>query len=129
MQTKSVDGGRRGGLTGPVTLGLVSLGLGATAILAPGATARLLGAPRGKRTETTLRAVGAREVGVGVGLLRGGSPSRWTWLRVVGDMMDVALLARAFGLRGANARRLLGAVAFIGGVLVLDTVAASRKQR
>jgi hypothetical protein len=99
--------------------------LGATALCAPFSTARLLGAP--PSAALTLRAVGLREIGVGVGLLKTRRPDVWTWMRVAGDVMDVTLLLSALGARRARPQRLAGSVAVIGAVLAVDLIAALRR--
>lgn len=112
------------------TLGWLSLGLGAAAILAPFATARLLGVPSSRSTKRALQAVGVRELGVGTGLLATRRfPATWTWLRVAGDAIDLALLANAAEARRSRPKRVAGSMAAISGVLALDTLAAAAQSR
>lgn len=112
------------------TLGWLSLGLGAAAILAPAATARLLGVRNSRATRRTLRAVGVRELGVGTGLLSTRrAPATWTWLRVAGDAVDLALLSAAARSRGSRQKRVAGSMAAISGVLALDALAAAAQPR
>jgi hypothetical protein len=120
-----LDGSRMSTLR-PKVLGWMSIALGAAAIAMPAATARLIGARRGRTTTTLLRGVGARELGVGVGLLAGKRPAAGTlWLRVLGDALDLSLLFGAMATPRAKRERLLGAVGVIAGVTLLDFVAAS----
>jgi hypothetical protein len=92
---------------------MTSLGLGASELLAPDGVARIAGVRPTTRTRKVIRALGARECGHGAAVLAG-SP-RLVWTRAVGDVLDVALLLKGLGGRGANRRR--GAVAL--GVLAL----------
>jgi hypothetical protein len=88
-------------------LGVTSLGLGTTELVAPDAVARLAGVRSTPTTRRVLRALGAREVGHGAAVLAG-SP-RLVWTRTVGDVLDVALLVK--GLAGAGSDRRRGALA------------------
>jgi hypothetical protein len=110
-------------------LGWLSLALGATALCAPLPTARLLGLPVSARSTFTLRAVGVREIGVGLGLLKSQRSDVWTWLRVAGDVMDVSLLLGGLAARRSRRRRLAAAVGVIGAVLAIDAIAAVRRTR
>jgi hypothetical protein len=114
----------------PTALGWLSIALGATAIATPSATARLIGAPLSKTTRMVLRGVGAREVGVGIGLLSGKRPSAgMTWLRVLGDALDLSLLVGAMGARRSNRQRLVGAVGTIAAIGLVDLAAAIMQTR
>jgi hypothetical protein len=113
--------------SGTNALGWLSLALGATALCAPASTARLLGAPLSPRSARTLRAVGLREIAVGVGLLKSKRPTAWTWMRVAGDVMDMTLLLSALGARRSRPQRLAGSVAVIGAVLAVDVIASMRR--
>lgn len=107
------------------TLGWLSVALGATAIAMPTATARLIGAPLSKTTRLLLRGVGAREIGVGVGLLSGKrSPAAMTWLRVLGDAMDLSLIVGAMAARRSKRQRLAGAVGTVAAIGLVDLAAA-----
>jgi hypothetical protein len=114
----------------PKVLGWLSIALGATALATPSATARLIGAPLSKTTRNVLRGVGAREIGVGVGLLSGKQPAAGlTWLRVLGDAIDLSLLAGAMAARRSNRQRLLGAVGTIAAIGLVDLAAAVMQTR
>lgn len=109
----------------PTALGWLSIALGTTALAMPTITARTMGAPMSKKTTAVLRGVGARELGVGLGLLsRKQSAAGMTWLRVVGDVMDLSLLVAAMTARRSRRERLLRAVGVIAGVALLDLAAA-----
>lgn len=79
-------------------LGVASLGLGLSEVLAPGKVAALAGIDDSQRTRTVTRALGIRECGHGAALLLG-SP-KLVWTRVAGDALDIALLVT--GLRRSN---------------------------
>ncbi|OFJ55110.1 malate dehydrogenase [Mycolicibacterium grossiae] len=91
-------------------LGFASLGLGASELLAPDAVASLAGVRPTGRTRTVIRALGARECAHGAAVLAG-SPTL-VWTRVLGDVLDVALLLKGLAGRGADKRR--GAIALAG---------------
>ncbi|HEY3493467.1 MAG TPA: hypothetical protein VGK73_02225 [Polyangiaceae bacterium] len=111
-------------------LGLLSLGLGAAALARPRATARLIGTPRSWAARTVLRAVGLREIAVGAGLFASQTtPRAWKWLRVAGDVMDLALLFGSFGKWRANKTRLAVAAVAVGTIAALDVLAAARSDR
>ncbi|MCI4061059.1 hypothetical protein MRQ36_00135 [Micromonospora sp. R77] len=83
-----LDGSARSGAL-PRTLGLVSLALGAGALLAPDLVARWTGLDDSREARALLPAIGLRELAPAAGLLRGGTPAggrgagsagtRWTW--------------------------------------------------
>ncbi len=114
----------------PAALGWLSIALGTTAVAMPSITARMIGAPQSSTTKAVLRGVGARELGVGLGLLtRKSSSAGLTWLRVAGDVMDLSLLVAAMAGRRARRDRLWGAVGIIAGVACLDLAAAIMQAR
>ncbi len=103
-------------------LGLFSLGLGAYQVLAPGSFTSMIGLrPRPDR-DTAARAVGARELGAGAGLLASSAPAGWMWMRVAGDVMDLALLGRAMQERDTRPDRVGLAIASVMGITALDVV-------
>jgi hypothetical protein len=67
--------------------------------------------------------LGAREIATGVGILASGRPTGWLWTRVLGDVIDLAVLGRS--LRGSRRytrrSRLLGSIAAIAIVAALAT--------
>jgi len=114
----------------PKVLGWLSIALGTAAVATPFATARLIGAPTSKNTRLLLRGVGMREIGVGVGLLAGKqSSAKLTWLRVLGDAMDLSLLCAAMGARRAKRERLLGTLGAIAAIGAVDLAAAIMQTR
>jgi uncharacterized membrane protein len=110
-------------------LGVFSVGLGLTEILAPQGVARAIGVDDDEGNRNTMRAVGFREIATGVGLLTRQRPARFAWGRVTGDAMDLALLGRALGSRRNDHRRLAVATAAVAGVTILDIVASQRLSR
>jgi len=105
------------------TLGWFSLGLGLAQLLAPGAISRLIGCRDDERQRTVMRAIGLREVAVGVGLLTQGHPG-WLWARTVGDILDLALLGNAATSRSARANRIAAASAGVVGIAWMDAQSA-----
>ena len=105
-------------------LGWFGIALGILEVLAPRRTAALMGTPR--RSTNTLAALGAREIASGVGILASGRPTGWLWSRVLGDVIDLAVLGRS--LRGAHRRtrrmRLLGSIGAVVAVAALDVLTA-----
>lgn len=121
-------------------LGMFSMGLGLTQLLAPD----WLGARTGTGQHRTLmRALGTRELASGIGALRSTPRPFALWARVAGDVMDLALLTGA--LRRAASRpfwsrwtpfsmasrawrrtRIIGSLAMVAGVTVADLIAARR---
>ncbi|MEV4813767.1 SRPBCC family protein [Micromonospora avicenniae] len=109
----------------PRALGWVSLALGATAVAAPGRLARLTGVDDSPAARTVIPAVGARELGHGLGLVAGRRLSAWTWTRVAGDAMDLGLLGQAMADRcGERRRRIALTTAVVAGITALDLLAA-----
>jgi uncharacterized membrane protein len=73
-----------------------------------------------------LRLIGFREIASGVGILSERRPVGWLWLRVAGDIMDLALLGMAFTQRRADPTRLAAATAAVVGVTALDIRCSQR---
>lgn len=100
-------------------LGWFSIGLGLAEIIAP----KRMGKAIGLKHHQILPFLGVREITSGIGILtqqehrkRGG----WVFSRVVGDMMDLAVLGAAFGGSPHKKARLAAATAAVAGVTVLD---------
>ena len=103
-------------------LGLFSIGLGLTELVATKALARFLGM-RGK--ETLIRSYGARELVSGLGILLAGDPTPWVWSRVVGDALDLGTLAFECEDEDEGDRdHLFKAIAAVAGVTALDLYSA-----
>ncbi|PJE02216.1 MAG: cyclase [Mycobacterium sp.] len=109
-------------------LGVASLTLGLSELVAPGRIAALAGVDETPRSRAVIRALGMRECGHGAALLAG--PDQLVWTRVAGDVLDVAFLAAGV-IRRAPGRRRRGlvtaaALTAIGGA---DLYAALRTTR
>lgn len=107
-------------------LGWFSIGLGVAQILAPRAVARWVGA---KSQPGLLRALGAREIVSGVGILAQQKPRGWVWARVGGDVMDLALLGSAISDRRANRRRLTAVAGAVAAVTAVDVLCGQKLSR
>jgi uncharacterized membrane protein len=106
-------------------LGWFSIGLGLAELLAPRAMSKAVGVGR---RPGLLRALGARELASGIGILSRPRPTGWLWSRVAGDAMDLALLGLA--ARSGRRRSRLGiAAAAVAGVAALDVLASMRYSR
>jgi uncharacterized membrane protein len=104
-------------------LGWFSIGLGLTEILAPRAVAKIAGARRGNTA--LVRLLGLREVAHGVAIFaQGRRPAGALWARVVGDALDLAVLAGVFATPGTNKGLTAFATANVLGVTALDVLGA-----
>jgi uncharacterized membrane protein len=110
-------------------LGWLSLGLGAAELMAPRTVARWIGVDSGRRSHVVVRAMGAREVASGVGLLARPRPVRWAWARLAGDVMDLILLRAALARRGRRRMRVGAAAATVLGIAALDALCVQRITR
>ena len=107
-------------------LGLFSLGLGVTQLVAPRALGRMIGVGE---HPGLMRGLGVREITSGVGILSNERTAEWLWSRVAGDVMDLALLSRALDDEEGDRRRIFGAAAAVAGALLIDAYAAQRMSR
>jgi uncharacterized membrane protein len=98
-------------------LGWFSIGLGVTEMAAAGTVARWAGI---NSRRGLVRALGAREIVHGLGILSRRMPTGWVWSRVIGDAMNLAVLGKAAVSPHANRLRVAAAAAAITGVTVLD---------
>jgi hypothetical protein len=117
------------GETLATALGWFSIALGVAQLVAPDAVARLIGVRDDDRTCNTMRALGAREVSAGLGLLSVSQPAGWAWSRVAGDAMDLALLGKALAEPSSDRSRTAVATAAVLGVTALDVMCASELSR
>jgi uncharacterized membrane protein len=101
-------------------LGWFSIGLGLAQIGAPRAVARFIGVNDDDETRNTMFAIGLREITSGIGILSSSRPTGWVWSRVGGDLMDLALLGKAFNSEENDQGRLAAATAAVVGVTVVD---------
>jgi uncharacterized membrane protein len=107
-------------------MGAFSLGLGAVQIVAPGRLAKMIGIQDDDGTRAMMRAVGAREIASGVGLLTRPHPAGWMSARVAGDAMDLTLLGVAMGTNARSPGRVAAAMAAVAGVTVPDLIGSAR---
>jgi uncharacterized membrane protein len=90
----------------------------------PGAVSRLIGLKDGSTSTTVMRAVGARELAAGAGILTQSRPKFWLWSRLAGDTMDLALLGAAIADPRNDRSRLAAALVNVLGVTAADMMAA-----
>jgi uncharacterized membrane protein len=83
-------------------LGVASLCLGLSEILAPAKVAALAGVDYTNRSRPVIRALGLRECRHAAALLFG--PEKLVWTRVAGDAVDLAMLAAGVASRGRGRR-------------------------
>ncbi|MFN7140602.1 MAG: SRPBCC family protein [Limisphaerales bacterium] len=100
-----------------IGLGIFSIGLGIAQLLAPRRMCETVGM---KKNNTLMRAMGAREIASGVGILSQKKTTPWVWSRVAGDAMDLALLGVSMAAPKTNRKRLIAASAAVAGVAALD---------
>jgi len=108
-------------------LGAFSVGLGVAQVLAPGPLARAIGLPNSAGNRWCLRLAGARELTVGAGLLTQNRSTRWLWSRVLGDVMDLALLGTVLTKKRRTGVALPVAMAAVAGVTAVDVWASYRR--
>lgn len=107
-------------------LGWFSIGLGVAQITAPRRVARMIGVQDTDRNKNVMRAVGVREIAAGIGLLSDPKPTGFAISRVVGDVMDLAMLANAMSsTRNERGRTALATAAVIG-VGALDVLCSEQ---
>jgi hypothetical protein len=107
-------------------LGWFSVALGLAQLLLPRAVARAAGA--GDHAGL-VRALGAREIASGAGLLLRPTRPSFAWLRLAGDVVDLALLGRAMLAPRARRDKLALAIAAVSGVAVMDALTARELAR
>lgn len=112
-----------------LALGWLSIGLGLSAVAAPGSVVRLIGVRDDAPHREVLIAVGLREIAAGVGLLTSRTPTGWVWARAAGDMMDLSLLGAALMRDDADRDRLAVTTAVIAGITAVDVIAAQTQGR
>ena len=112
-------------------LGWASIGLGVPLTTAPGQTLDAIGVEEDDTTRAIALAVGAQEYTAAAGILALERPRPVVslWSRVAGDITHLALLGAAWNSKRTDGRRLAGAMAFVAGCAVLDTIAAVRFSR
>ncbi|MGE5539120.1 MAG: SRPBCC family protein [Gemmatimonas sp.] len=107
-------------------LGWFSLALGVALLAAPGGIARAIGAPDTKATRWTMGFVGVREIAAGAAILAEPRPTAGVWSRVVGDLMDLALVGTAAASARSSRSRLAVTFAALAGIAAVDMMCAER---
>jgi uncharacterized membrane protein len=107
-------------------LGWFSVGLGLVEIFAPRTLGRAIGVGE---HPAVMRLCGLREIVSGVGLLSQRSAAAFTWSRVAGDAMDLALLGAALRSPDAKPARVALAATAVAGVTALDVFAGQQTTR
>jgi hypothetical protein len=102
-------------------LGLLSIGLGVVAVAAPRRVSSTLGL---QADEEAVSAFGAREIASGAGLLSPVKPGPWFWMRVGGDVMDLAALGRALGKDNPRRHIAAAVAATVAAIGVIDVIMA-----
>jgi uncharacterized membrane protein len=107
-------------------LGWFSIGLGLTELLMPRRLGNAIGV--GRHTEL-LPMLGLREIASGIGILTLSDPTNAVRSRVVGDVMDLALLGAALGSGRTDRVRVAAATIAVVGVTAVDILCSVRLGR
>ena len=110
-------------------LGWFSVGLGLAQIAMPDRVAQLAGIEPTPDNVRLMRSMGMRELTSGVGILTQPMPDKWLWGRVVGDVLDLAMLGVALGGEKNQRGRTVAATLAVLGVTGLDILAAKELSR
>jgi hypothetical protein len=102
----------------------ISVGFGAWQLLAPRSFARTVGMTY---PNWLIRATGARDLGLGIGMLAKPESGGWRWARAASDVMDTGLIGAAFLMRGSDRARLAAFAGVAAGVVALDMRVAAAK--
>jgi uncharacterized membrane protein len=106
-------------------LGLFSVGLGLAQVTMPGVISRACGIDHeDDRNRTVMRLLGLREISHGLAILTNQQPAKPVWSRVIGDMLDLALLGKAFSNPRNNRAMTVFATANVLAVTALDVMCA-----
>jgi hypothetical protein len=107
-------------------LGYFSLGLGTPQTTAPSAVNRLIGVRDDAKARAWQLVVGIRELAAAAGILTQRRPVEWTWARVAGDVMDLALLRSALKHHTVHPERTMAAMGAVAGITVADVLESVR---
>lgn len=111
-------------------LSAFSLGLGTAQLAVPDRVNRLAGIRDDATARLWQRLVGVREVVAFAAIeAERPRPRRALWMRVAGDVKDLALLGHAWRHKRASAPRMAAALANVAGIAALDAYAAIRATR
>ena len=113
-------------------LGWASIGIGLAEMMMPGQVQNLLGLDDRPRHRGVLRVLGARELMHGFGILSekrpSGAMSVGLWSRVIGDVLDTALLGVA-ATKTRKPGRFAIVAAMVLGIGLADMLAAKKTSR
>src|SRR5436309_774460 len=110
-------------------MGLFSVGLGLSQVLAPGRMARCIGVRDEEQNRSLLRWIGIRELVCGIGIFSRRKPAGFMWARTAGDVMDLALLGAALDSSRTEKDRVLAATAAVAAVTALDLTGSLKLSR
>lgn len=110
-------------------LGWFSLALGLAEATMPRRVSRFIGVRDDQRTQGALTLLGLREIANGAAIFSGRLSAASLWARFAGDVIDLALLARAAMSPRVEKRRLLTATAMVAGVTAVDAMTAVQLTR
>lgn len=110
-------------------LGWLGLAAGLLRVVFPSSFSRALVPDDRLRGRARVLGGGVREIACAIGILSGRRPHVWLWGRVVGDVVDVAMLVRSLRSRKANRPKLIATMASVAGILVLDAITAATLTR
>ncbi len=103
-------------------LGWGSVGCGLGLLTFADGIGRLFGA---RRRSGLVRALGVRDVLIGMGLLTQRDPRPWLWARVAGEVMDLSLMGTTLEKRAGSSAWRLASIAGGLGLALLDVYAAT----
>lgn len=109
-----------------VSLGWFSVALGLAELAAPHRVARFIGVTPTEHSTTTLRSLGARELGNGLAILAQPDRPAWMWSRVAGDALALATLGSALNADDTHRGRAAFAAFALLGVAALDVLCAQQ---
>lgn len=109
-------------------LGIFSFGLGIAQLAVPDRINQLIGVKDTPTTRTIQRAVGVQELTAAQGIFALSPPTPVLWLRVIGDVLHLGLLARALDGRRNDTPKLMRTIGAVAGIGVIDSIVAARYQ-
>jgi uncharacterized membrane protein len=112
-------------------LGWASLALGAPMAPTPGRFDRAIGVKDDRKSRFWTRVVGVREFAAAAGILgiERPRPVAFTYARVAGDVMDLALLAGALRNKPRSRARILASMGAVAGIGAADLYTSMRLSR
>lgn len=124
------NGGRSSTAPGDIeqvarALGWFSIGLGLAQLAAPRRVAQMIGLPGEEDDQNVMRVVGVREIASGLGILAQAKPTPGLWLRVGGDVMDLALLRSAMDSPRTDTGRITAATLAVLGITAADLISSA----